>query len=213
MSGTTPIARWPALVSRVLLISLPLLAADGARAAGIYFSEYVEGSASNKVLEIFNPGPAPVDLADYSVRIHANGATEVSSSVPLSGILAPGAVLLVAHSAADLPVAADLTGNLNFNGDDAVDLFDGTRVLDVVGVIGVDPGNAWTVGDSGTRDATLLRIARSVEPAWDPDQWRALPVDSFADLGRHVAPATVPLPAAGLLMPGAVFMLLRRRRA
>ena len=40
----------------------------------IWFSEYAEGSGSNKYLEIYNPTPFPVDLDQYGLAIAVDGA-------------------------------------------------------------------------------------------------------------------------------------------
>ena len=33
----------------------------------LFFSEYIEGSSSNKALEIYNPTDAPINLRDYYI--------------------------------------------------------------------------------------------------------------------------------------------------
>ena len=40
----------------------------------LFFSEYIEGSSNNKVLEIYNPTGVAVDLSNYSVKHSRNGA-------------------------------------------------------------------------------------------------------------------------------------------
>jgi hypothetical protein len=40
----------------------------------LFFSEYIEGSSNNKVLEIYNPTGAAVDLSEYTVQQSNNGA-------------------------------------------------------------------------------------------------------------------------------------------
>jgi hypothetical protein len=57
----------------------------------IFISEYVEGWANNKALEIYNPTSTPVDLSQYFIARYSNGSTTatVANSVQLSGTIAP----------------------------------------------------------------------------------------------------------------------------
>lgn len=55
-------------------------------------------------------------------------------------------------------VTAQLSsGNITFNGNDAILLKKGTLVVDSFGQVGVDPGAAWNVGGVTTLDKTLHR--------------------------------------------------------
>ncbi len=164
--------------------------------SGVFFSEYVEGSSNNKAVEVYNATSEPVGLGSYELQLYFNGNTS-PSTISLSGTLAPGAVYVVAHSAADPAVlaAADLvTGALTFNGDDAVALTNGAGVLDVVGQIGVDPGAAWGTGLASTQNHTLRRRPSvcTGDPdgsdAFDPaDQFDGYEQDTFDGLGAHTA--------------------------
>ncbi len=124
----------------------------------LLFSEYVEGSSSNKALEIANLGASPVDLSRCSVRRFANG-TSSPTPIALSGTLAAGDVFVVCHGS--LEGAATLcdatTATLSHNGNDAYDLFCDGATLDTFGQIGVDPGAAWTGGGLSTLDYVLRR--------------------------------------------------------
>ena len=75
---------------------VPVVAAPAASAAPteLFFSEYVEGSSSNKALEIYNGTGAPVDLAaaGYAVRLYFNGSPSSSGTIALTGTVASGAV-------------------------------------------------------------------------------------------------------------------------
>jgi hypothetical protein len=77
----------------------------------LFFSEYIEGSSNNKVLEIYNPTGAAVDLSEYTVQQSNNGAgwgmddgppvsTEPGFTLQLSGTLASGEVYVLAADAA-----------------------------------------------------------------------------------------------------------------
>jgi predicted extracellular nuclease len=99
----------------------------------LIFSEYIEGSASNKAIEIFNCGGA-IDLTGVSVCVAANASTSCSITVPLEGRLEAGAVHTVCNASASLfpdGACAQRSGSLSFNGNDR---------LAVYRNVGGDPG-------------------------------------------------------------------------
>lgn len=161
----------------------------------LFFSEYVEGSSNNKAIEIYNPTAAPIDLANYTVRLYANGATTPTNTQVLAGTLAPRAVrvLVNASAAAAFQVAGSVTSAVvNFNGDDALTLEKSGVVIDRFGQLGVDPGTAWTSGAVTTANLTLRRKPgvklgdNNAAGAFDPAlQWDAYAIDTADGLGAH----------------------------
>ncbi|TXH97130.1 MAG: hypothetical protein E6Q75_05570 [Rheinheimera sp.] len=118
-----------------------------------FISEYVEGSSSNKALEIYNPADVALDLSGYSIKVFSNGATTAGKTVALKGTLAAKSTLVLTDtgSVATLAAKSNMTfGTSNFNGDDAIALFKGTEIIDVVGQIGTDPGEQQTKGPKTT---------------------------------------------------------------
>ncbi|MFZ5870844.1 MAG: lamin tail domain-containing protein, partial [Actinomycetota bacterium] len=190
--------RWAAAMvgALTMLGVLPAAAPAVAEPAGLFFSEYVEGSSNNKALEIYNGTGATVDLSAYRVQMYFNGSAAPGLTVSLAGSVAAGDVFVLAHAsaAAEVLAAADQTNGAGwFNGDDAVALVasDGTAV-DVVGQVGVDPGTEWGTGNTSTADNTLRRKASVTtgdpdgSDAFDPAaQWDGFPPDTFAGLGSH----------------------------
>lgn len=135
--------------------------------ADLSISAYVEGSSQNKYLEIYNGTGQSKDLSTYSIKLYSNGNTN-PTNITLSGTLAADDYFLVANPQANLPgLTPDLTsGTLNFNGNDAVALFNGTTAIDVFGQIGTDPGSeGWSAGDSTclTANATWIKIDNGSE--------------------------------------------------
>lgn len=125
-----------------------------AQCSELFFSEYIEGSSSNKAVEIYNPSGAAVNLSDYAVYLFSNGGTSSSQEDTLSGTLAPYGTFVIANSSADpaIQAVADITSNITFyNGDDAIILvkLSTADTVDVIGEVGVDPGSFWNIG-SGT---------------------------------------------------------------
>ncbi len=177
----------------MLFSTTTLFAQNPAPCSDLFFSEYIEGTNNNKVLEIYNPTTSPINLTNYKVWISFNGGT-TTSSVYLQGILNPDSVYVLANTSASAPVLAladQLSGALDFNGDDAVALIDTSSddTLDIIGVIGFDPGAFWVVGSGSTQLHTLTRIAsvNSGQHDWviGATEWNVFPSNDFTQLGSH----------------------------
>ncbi len=165
----------------------------------LFFSEYIEGSSNNKAIEIYNGTSSPVNLGTggYAIRVYANGASTPTSTTALTGTIAPGDVFVIANTLANATIQAladQLSGNISFNGDDAVSLIKtGSITVDVFGSIGTDPGTEWGTGLVSTADNTLRRkpsVAAGVtsNPATFPGlavEWDGFPTDDFTGLGSH----------------------------
>ena len=160
----------------------------------LFFSEYIEGSSSNKALEIFNPLDVAVDLSNYKVVVYSNGSATYGNNVVLSGTLNPGEVFVIYNSSADAAIIAegDLAANVTyFNGDDAVALLklDGSneRPIDIIGTIGEDPGSVWEVGTGATGEYTLVRSAAVSMPnlVFTANEWVVFEQNDFSHLGSH----------------------------
>ncbi|CAL2110669.1 conserved protein of unknown function precursor containing a type A C-terminal secretion signal. Putative extracellular ribonuclease [Tenacibaculum sp. 190130A14a] len=152
-------------------------------ATELLISEYVEGSSYNKAIEIANFTGASVNLADYSVKKATNGGGTWSNTLALSGTLANGQVYVIAHTSAstELKNKAQLTNSsvMNFNGNDAVALFKGSSLIDVVG----NPSSSANFG----KDQTLQRKSSVSSPntTYATSEWDALASNTFTGLGAH----------------------------
>ena len=51
-----------------------------AAAVDLIISEYVEGSRSNKAVEIYNGTESAVDLSQYSIELYTNGKTSPNNT-------------------------------------------------------------------------------------------------------------------------------------
>ncbi len=131
----------------------------------LFFSEYVEGSGNNRALEIYNPTSAAIDLSGYQLVRYSNGET-TPNIVGISGIVASNDVYVTVSDKRDPngtgyeePVDSALMEKADtflcpvysvnkmhyFNGNDAVTLEKTNGVyVDIIGVIGEDPGDGWT---------------------------------------------------------------------
>ncbi|OON67197.1 endonuclease [Hymenobacter sp. CRA2] len=179
--------------AHVLTITNDDAAAPGGsgNCAQLFFSEYVESSGATRAVEIYNPSANAINLSTYRLLRFANGSRTPQAPYTLSGIIAPGGTYVVATPASVsqvLAVANATSSVVDFNGDDAMALFNGTDTLDIIGVIGQQAN--WTIpGGGATTNATLIRrpTVGSGNLRWSTAaaEWQGRNVDDFSDLGRH----------------------------
>ncbi len=168
-------------------------------ATDLFISEYVEGSSNNKYIEIYNGTGAAVNLADYQLRLYANGAPigTPTTTVTLSGTLNNGSTIVYKNASATVYTGTAFANNaLNYNGDDALGLYkiSTSAFVDIFGRIGEDPGTAWTSGTFTTLDKTLVRKTTvlggvTVNPAAGfptlATEWVQSNIDVVTNLGLH----------------------------
>lgn len=162
----------------------------------VFFSEYVEGSGNfNKGLEIYNAGRS-LDLSTCEVRLYRNGASAPSTTTTLNAVtLATDKTYMLCVSAqfnSGNTTCDQVTGNIDFNGDDALDIVCGGQTMDIIGQIGTDPGARWGSTTLGTENNTLRRKcavtsgdtngADAFVPA---TEWDGFAIDTFDGLGEH----------------------------
>ena len=82
------------MIKKILIFSFLFILAIDFKAQSIdcsqlFISEYVEGWANNKALEIYNPTGTDINLSGYFIARYANGSSTatVANSVQLSGIV------------------------------------------------------------------------------------------------------------------------------
>ena len=167
---------------------------SGSNATDLFISEYIEGNiGNNKALEIFNGTGSAVSLANYTVALYSNGATSATSTESLStfaSTLENGQVLSIVNSdsTAAFKVGNYITSTVTyFNGNDAVALLKNGTAIDVIGVIGEDPGTAWTDGTKSTANKTLVRSSSITSPnaTFTFSEWDAYAADTSTYIGSH----------------------------
>jgi hypothetical protein len=166
----------------------------------LFFSEIIEDSQSNKSIEIYNPASFPVDLSNYTINLYANGAVAPTASVTLSGTLSAQSVYVVTSSGngqdptdqAILDVT-DITSDVAvFTGNDAIELQYQATAVDIIGIIGDDPGgNGWVFGNSSTANHDLVRRPEVTSGSTDwnlvSGQWISYDPTDYSHLGSHDA--------------------------
>ncbi|QBF81634.1 GlyGly-CTERM sorting domain-containing protein [Shewanella maritima] len=163
----------------------------------LLITEYIEGSGSNKAVELSNVGGSELDLdaAVYQIGLYSNGATEIGNNEILSGKLAVGESIVFHNSGANDEFKIGTASTITyFNGDDALVLTKDGAVIDRFGKLGEDPGSAWTDPNDAnfsTANKTLRRkdsvtagdtVADADFPGTD-NQWVTFDIDTADGLG------------------------------
>ncbi len=105
---------------------------------------FTASSTRNNLIELYNPTDAPIALSWISLDFYNNGSNDITNQILLDGQINASGYYVIgspAHDSADVKAKMDFqleTGSLPFNGDDAIRLSKGNRVIDAIGVIGFD---------------------------------------------------------------------------
>ncbi|MFM7311526.1 MAG: T9SS type A sorting domain-containing protein, partial [Flavobacteriales bacterium] len=146
------------------------------------------------------PTPFAVDLSQYTVNLYSNGSATLTTTLVLSGTLNPNDVYVVISNGngtpttdATLLAAADTNDpTAAFNGNDALELQYQGSAIDVIGVIGQDPGpGGWIMGNTSTSNHDLVRRPEVNSPTTDwaisSGQWLSNTPTTYTNLGAHDA--------------------------
>ena len=189
--------------------------ASSSGASDIFISEYVEGSGSNKAIEIYNGTGAAVNLSDYTlVMVNFSGSSTPTKDATekilnLSGTLQDGDTFVYYNSGigSDLANAKNKQSDntvINFNGNDYVYLKHGDNIIDVIGGTSTSV-DEYPFDGAFASDVTLVRNADVTGPSatYVPGQWTDKGKDYLDGLGTHtmngdggVTPDTVAAPHA-----------------
>ncbi|GEM_PF-3806826 len=171
----------------------------------LFFSEYVESKESglgNKCLEVYNPTSNSVNLSEYTIEFYNNGSN-IPSTAPFTigerisfATLAPSQTVVLCQPASDIGVLSISDGTFkfgNYNGNDAIVLKHNGTIIDIIGAIGCNPGDAWVNSGNSTKDNTLIRktciqqgntTGNCAFPSLG-SEWMAIGANNFSNLGKH----------------------------
>lgn len=149
----------------------------------LFISEYVEGSGSNKALEVANFTGSSISLSDYTMRIASNSNSFGYTYNFPNTTLAHGEVFVVGNSglaAECVPNRDDLNNSITgFNGNDAIGLFKNGTLIDILGV--------EASGNTYGENITLIRKPTIQYPntTFDINEWNTAATNDCSDLGSH----------------------------
>lgn len=156
----------------------------------LYFSEYIEGSSNNKIIEITNGTGSAVALSNYVVKKQTNGAGAWSTGITLSGTLANGAKYVMVNSSTNsacYPVASanysSAGSELTFNGNDAVGLFKNGVLIDIIGTFNGGTAN-FSADETLRRNTTVVVPKATFNKSTD---WIVYALDTCNGIGNKVA--------------------------
>ena len=165
-----------------------------AGATELFFSEYIEGSSNNKVLEIANKTSGSIALASYTIKKQTNGAGAWSTGLALTGTLVANGKYTIVNSglaatcynissANNATSAAEMT----FNGNDAIGLFKNGLLIDIIGTFNGGVANF-------SADETLRRKATVIAPTTTFNktaQWDVFALDTCSGIGNKISSENV----------------------
>lgn len=150
----------------------------------LFFSEYIEGSGTNKALEIANFTGETVDLSNYTIKLSYNGNPGWSSAFSFqSNAQIPNEdVYVIRNGGSTICTAvADYANNsmTGFNGNDAIGLFKNDVLIDIIGTLGN--------GDDYAKNTTLVRQQTVAGPStsFNLDEWDSYSQNTCDNLGSH----------------------------
>jgi len=161
-------------------------------ATDLIISEYVEGSSSNKAIEIYNGTGVSVNLSNYTLKKQSNGAGDFINPLVVNRTLAHNSTFVIVNgdagdvlkAYADTLVTFAENPAMSFNGNDAVAIFKTTGkteiMVDVVGTVNTGTVN-WGLNMTLTRKSTVT----SAVATYDVAEWDQSASDTFTGLGAH----------------------------
>ena len=150
----------------------------------LFISEYVESfKGNNKYVEIYNPTSEVIDLSGYSLKMNTNGKKEGEEIVwtsihnkAFTGTIEPGHVVVFANNqAVNYAGTVVKCSAMTFNGDDAIGLFKGETLIDLMGTPGVQ--------DKFGENVVLRRVATVTNPntIYTLTEWSEIKLTSADD--------------------------------
>lgn len=157
---------------------------NGSQTTDLFISEYVEGSVTNKAIEIANFTGGPISLSNYTLKLATNSNNfSTTYTFPNSPTIANGDVFVVANSGLNSGCQSeqdDVNNSITgFNGNDVIGLFKNNILIDILGIEGDDSDFA--------KNVTLIRKPEIQFPSitYDANEWNVESIDDCSDLGQH----------------------------
>jgi hypothetical protein len=168
---------------------------SGTTPLDLFISEITDhGSGSHSYVEIFNGTGATVDLTDYEIRIHNNGAVTATSTIPLTGSVPNNDVFVLAFGSTDATNAYsshgyDQSDNASgINEDDNIRLYY-TPTNTWVDVWGDTTGTTFTVASKNytyrRKNSGITAPNTYGDTNWNPNDWDSFTPVDYSDIGGY----------------------------
>ncbi len=170
------------------------------RAEGdLFISEYINGTGTNKGIELFNPTSSDVNLttADYKILLYPQSDGINSHTFELSGTIPAGGTFLIKKTTASgfssTPQQTIGDSDFNWDGNDTILLRKGNVTVDCFGDRNGPVSGAW--GSTNTtsnrtwrrRPEILVGDPNSGDSTFNPAvQWTAHTQTDYGDVGKHL---------------------------
>ncbi|WP_179316613.1 beta strand repeat-containing protein [Winogradskyella undariae] len=163
----------------------------GTAPTNLFISEVTDAaSGSHSYIEIYNGTGAPVDLNDYEIRLHNNGAATATATVELTGgILANDNAYLLAIGGSNATdpeggfTADQFSSTGGVNDDDNIRLYFNNGIIETwVDLWGNTTGNAFTIT---SKDYTYRRKNSGItvpSTTWNTADWETITPVDYSDM-------------------------------
>lgn len=159
--------------------------------AQIVVSQYVETNSGSipKGIEIWNPSANDIDLSINNITIFkgTNGAAPSLDHTVSTGILKAGNVIVIGTSNMDPSMISGSCADalfsvksFTFNGNDALEVYLGGVIQDIIGTPGSDPGSDWSGSGVSTANQNI-QLLTGINTG-DTDGWTD-PSTRFVNIG------------------------------
>jgi hypothetical protein len=163
----------------------------------LFISEVTDhGSGSHTYIELYNPRTTSINLSGYTVRTHNNGATTATSTINLTGSVAPNSTYIIAIGGSDATsnfgghtpnLTSTTTSGINNN--DHIRLYNGAVWQDLW-------GNTANVNFTiAAKDYTYRRLNEGIiapSTTWNPSDWTAITPVDYTNIGQYANTAGIP---------------------
>jgi hypothetical protein len=173
----------------------------------LFISEYVEGDSFRKAVELYNPTDSKIDLTDVQLIWHQNGSDKSDTAVYTikselkNKKINKGETFVICrketaknsvdvpNNKCDLQIDKDSKASMAVlhNGDDAITLEHGGKVIDIIGKVGEKKVWKDSKGKNMTQSQTIRRkkAISAGNPVWDAAEWNAYGKNQLNGLGNH----------------------------
>ena len=158
----------------------------------LFFSEYIEGSGNNKVLEIANFTGNTIALNSYSLKLSANGSSSWGTiyNFNSNAEIINGDVYVISQGSNNLCVSevdALNNGITSFNGNDAIGLFKDNVLIDILGTLGDD--SVYAENETLVRNGSII----NGNTTFTSSEWLNFPQNNCDNLGSHAQTLSFPV--------------------